>query len=451
MVVSRSRRVALAGSNLARARARGHLRPAPLAARARPARVGGAAPDRRRPLPRRAPRAPSPPQRAACGGGRLVGLCLGYGVRAGLAAAATAIVASRAPWTRRAPALAACLALLAAAQRSPWEAGRRLPPGAQPRGDRSVDRVAPAHGVARGVANRRLRRGRAAPFTAPVGRWLAASGGLDAAWTGTTLAKLGRTLSLSADPGTTLRLVLSTLRAVRALHRVAPPDPRGRSRGAHPALVRAELPRPPSRRGPGRPVARGRRRGGRRRDLPRERLARARRLPRDRLLPRPPRARRRRDARRRGQRSGSGHPDREAAVPTTELLARWLFAFAFTQAVECPIYVCVFRVRLAVAFGASTITHPLRVLRLPLAVAEPLPRRRHGAPLVGALAGRLFRRLRRPRPRPSRCSSRPPSSPGSAGSAGAAGSSRRSWPTRRAASAASSAPTSPAGPDRPMK
>jgi hypothetical protein len=45
-------------------------------------------------------------------------------------------------------------------------------------------------------------------------------------------------------------------------------------------------------------------------------------------------------------------------VPTTELVARWLFAFAFTQAVECPLYVYVFRVRLAVAFGASTITHP---------------------------------------------------------------------------------------------
>jgi hypothetical protein len=45
-------------------------------------------------------------------------------------------------------------------------------------------------------------------------------------------------------------------------------------------------------------------------------------------------------------------------VPTTELLARWLVAFVITQAVECPIYVRVFRVRLAVAFGASTITHP---------------------------------------------------------------------------------------------
>ena len=40
------------------------------------------------------------------------------------------------------------------------------------------------------------------------------------------------------------------------------------------------------------------------------------------------------------------------------LIARWLVAFAITQIVECPIYVRVFRVRLAVAFAASAITHP---------------------------------------------------------------------------------------------
>jgi hypothetical protein len=41
-----------------------------------------------------------------------------------------------------------------------------------------------------------------------------------------------------------------------------------------------------------------------------------------------------------------------------ELIARWLVAFAITQVVECPIYVRAFRVRLAVAFAASAITHP---------------------------------------------------------------------------------------------
>jgi hypothetical protein len=42
-----------------------------------------------------------------------------------------------------------------------------------------------------------------------------------------------------------------------------------------------------------------------------------------------------------------------------ELIARWFLAFAITQLVECPIYVRVFRVRFAVAFAASAMTHPL--------------------------------------------------------------------------------------------
>jgi hypothetical protein len=42
-----------------------------------------------------------------------------------------------------------------------------------------------------------------------------------------------------------------------------------------------------------------------------------------------------------------------------ELFVRWLVAFALTQAVECPIYVRAFRVRLRVAFAASAITHPV--------------------------------------------------------------------------------------------
>ena len=46
-------------------------------------------------------------------------------------------------------------------------------------------------------------------------------------------------------------------------------------------------------------------------------------------------------------------------VPPRELFLRWLFAFAITQAVECPIYTRVFRVRLPVAFAASALTHPV--------------------------------------------------------------------------------------------
>jgi|HubBroStandDraft_6_1064221.scaffolds.fasta_scaffold163032_1 hypothetical protein len=138
----------------------------------------------------------------------VVGLCLGFGVRAGLAAAATAILASGAPWRRRAPALAACAALLAVAQASPWEA--------------DVVFLQAHNLVALGlwIAWRRRAAWREALpiavfaagagllLTAPVERWLAATGGLDAAWTGLTIAKLGETLSLSADRVTTLRLVL---------------------------------------------------------------------------------------------------------------------------------------------------------------------------------------------------------------------------------------------------
>ncbi len=40
-------------------------------------------------------------------------------------------------------------------------------------------------------------------------------------------------------------------------------------------------------------------------------------------------------------------------------MIRWLLAFAFTQAVEVPIYMRALRGRPAVAFGASAITHPV--------------------------------------------------------------------------------------------
>ena len=37
----------------------------------------------------------------------------------------------------------------------------------------------------------------------------------------------------------------------------------------------------------------------------------------------------------------------------------WLLAFAFTQLVEVPIYVRLFRCSIPAAFGASAITHPI--------------------------------------------------------------------------------------------
>jgi hypothetical protein len=40
-------------------------------------------------------------------------------------------------------------------------------------------------------------------------------------------------------------------------------------------------------------------------------------------------------------------------------LQAWLVAFIFTQMVEVPIYAVGLRVRIAVAFGASAITHPI--------------------------------------------------------------------------------------------
>ena len=48
-----------------------------------------------------------------------------------------------------------------------------------------------------------------------------------------------------------------------------------------------------------------------------------------------------------------------------ELVARWVVAFAITQAVECPVYVRGFGVSLAVAFGASAITHPIVCFVIP--------------------------------------------------------------------------------------
>jgi hypothetical protein len=41
------------------------------------------------------------------------------------------------------------------------------------------------------------------------------------------------------------------------------------------------------------------------------------------------------------------------------LIRAWLIAFAFTQAVEVPIYSVGLRVSLFAAFGASAITHPI--------------------------------------------------------------------------------------------
>lgn len=51
-------------------------------------------------------------------------------------------------------------------------------------------------------------------------------------------------------------------------------------------------------------------------------------------------------------------------MSTSELVARWAVAFALTQAVECVIYCRLFHVKLAVAFAASAITHPIVVFAI---------------------------------------------------------------------------------------
>jgi hypothetical protein len=45
---------------------------------------------------------------------------------------------------------------------------------------------------------------------------------------------------------------------------------------------------------------------------------------------------------------------------------QWLYAFAFTQAVEIPIYMRPLKGRYVVAFGASAITHPVLWFVCPL-------------------------------------------------------------------------------------
>ncbi len=52
-------------------------------------------------------------------------------------------------------------------------------------------------------------------------------------------------------------------------------------------------------------------------------------------------------------------------MSASEVALRWLLAFAVTQAIECPIYIRGFRVRPAVAFGASLATHPIVCLVIP--------------------------------------------------------------------------------------
>lgn len=44
---------------------------------------------------------------------------------------------------------------------------------------------------------------------------------------------------------------------------------------------------------------------------------------------------------------------------TADYVHAWLFAFAFTQIVEVPIYRRLFRCSLLRAFGASALTHPV--------------------------------------------------------------------------------------------
>jgi hypothetical protein len=51
--------------------------------------------------------------------------------------------------------------------------------------------------------------------------------------------------------------------------------------------------------------------------------------------------------------------DGEAGVTVLPALTNWLLVFAFTQLIEVPIYRRALNGRTLVAFGASTLTHPV--------------------------------------------------------------------------------------------
>ena len=74
------------------------------------------------------------------------------------------------------------------------------------------------------------------------------------------------------------------------------------------------------------------------------------------------------------------------------IVSDWLQAFAFTQLVECPIYFLALRAhieergpRLAVAFGASALTHPIVWFVIPPLVYKTFPTL-HQQPLLGTTA-----------------------------------------------------------------
>lgn len=50
---------------------------------------------------------------------------------------------------------------------------------------------------------------------------------------------------------------------------------------------------------------------------------------------------------------------------TADFFVHYAVAFAFTQAVECPIYMRAFKLRFSTAFGASLITHPFVCFAFP--------------------------------------------------------------------------------------
>lgn len=138
----------------------------------------------------------------------LGGGLLGLGVRAGLAAAAAALVASRASRARRAAGIAGCGALFALAQSSPWiadvvfvQAHNLVALGFWFGWRRRATRL---HWLPLGI----FAAGALFVFAGPVDRWLALTGGSEAAWTGLGLDGLGEVLSPWADPGIALRCVL---------------------------------------------------------------------------------------------------------------------------------------------------------------------------------------------------------------------------------------------------
>jgi hypothetical protein len=133
---------------------------------------------------------------------------LGLGVRAGLAAAAAALIVSRASRVRRVAGVGVCAVLFALAHSSPWIADVVFLQA------HNLVAIAfwiwwrPRRGWVHWVPLGVLAAGALILFAAPVDRLLDLGAGRAAPWTGLDLPGLAPTLSPSADPALGLRFVL---------------------------------------------------------------------------------------------------------------------------------------------------------------------------------------------------------------------------------------------------